>query len=171
MTNLHGGKRAPEALKGISRRQFGKGIGVALAAGGLLLAGGGTALGVTPAPADPLLSLDKATFDALVGQSFRVYTGSGAALDLELADVEDTMPNGALAADGVGPRLVESFSVSFRGPADQPLAQDTYQFEHAQLGACSLFVVPAPPAREPGSGSGSGNDARYYVAAFTRLVS
>jgi hypothetical protein len=36
----------------------------------------------------------------------------------------------------------EKFSLLFRGPAQPPLEQDTYQFNHPRLGRQAIFVVP-----------------------------
>ena len=36
----------------------------------------------------------------------------------------------------------EKFSLRFRGPAQQPLEQDTYRFDHPRLGRLSIFIVP-----------------------------
>jgi hypothetical protein len=36
----------------------------------------------------------------------------------------------------------EKFSLLFRGPAQLPLEQDTYLFEHPRIGRFSIFIVP-----------------------------
>jgi hypothetical protein len=36
----------------------------------------------------------------------------------------------------------EKFSLLFRGPAQQPLEQDTYLFDHPRIGRLSIFIVP-----------------------------
>jgi hypothetical protein len=36
----------------------------------------------------------------------------------------------------------EKFSLLFRGPAQFPLGQDTYAFEHPRIGRFSIFIVP-----------------------------
>jgi len=36
----------------------------------------------------------------------------------------------------------EKFSLRFRGPAQQPLEQNTYRFDHLRLGRLSIFIVP-----------------------------
>ena len=36
----------------------------------------------------------------------------------------------------------EKFSLRFRGPAQQPLEQNTYRFDHPRLGRLSIFIVP-----------------------------
>jgi hypothetical protein len=36
----------------------------------------------------------------------------------------------------------EKFSLRFYGPAQQPLEQDTYRFDHPHLGRLEIFIVP-----------------------------
>jgi len=36
----------------------------------------------------------------------------------------------------------EKFTLRFRGPAQQPLEQDTYRFDHPRLGRLFIFIVP-----------------------------
>jgi hypothetical protein len=36
----------------------------------------------------------------------------------------------------------ERFCLLFRGPAHQPLAQDTFLFEHPRFGPLAIFIVP-----------------------------
>lgn len=36
----------------------------------------------------------------------------------------------------------EKFRLLFHGPAQQPLGQDTYLFEHPRMGRQSIFIVP-----------------------------
>ena len=52
----------------------------------------------------------------------------------------------------------ERFCLLFRGPAHQPLAQNTYVFEHPRLGGLALFIVPV--------GSRDGAAYCYYEAVF-----
>ncbi|HYY58877.1 MAG TPA: hypothetical protein VE842_16215 [Pyrinomonadaceae bacterium] len=54
----------------------------------------------------------------------------------------------------------EQFSITFRGPLDAPLRQAMHRFEHAELGAFDLFIVPIK--RE--------QDGMYYEAVFARMV-
>jgi len=53
----------------------------------------------------------------------------------------------------------EKFSLRFRGPAQQPLEQNTYRFDHPRLGRLSIFIVPTGRV-----------DTRYcyYEAIFDR---
>ena len=55
----------------------------------------------------------------------------------------------------------EKFSLRFRGPAEQPLEQDTYRFDHPRLGRLSIFIVPTGWV-----------DTRYcyYEAIFDRPI-
>ena len=55
----------------------------------------------------------------------------------------------------------EKFSLQFRGPVQQPLAQDTYRFDHPRLGRLAIFIVPI----------GSLDPLRcHYEAIFDRPV-
>ncbi len=51
------------------------------------------------------------------------------------------------------------FVLAFRGPAKPALVQKTYPFQHAQLGAFSLFIVP-------GSADATG---RNYLAVINHV--
>ncbi len=54
----------------------------------------------------------------------------------------------------------EQFAIVFRGPLNQALPQATYSFEHQEIGAFELFIVPIK--RDP--------DRIYYEAIFNRLL-
>jgi hypothetical protein len=54
----------------------------------------------------------------------------------------------------------DRFSLVFRGPETPFLVQRIYCFEHDQMGALDLFIVPI--ARD--------EDGLYYEAVFNRLV-
>ena len=55
----------------------------------------------------------------------------------------------------------EKFSLRFRGPAQQPLEQDQYQFDHRHLGRLEMFIVPV----------GSLDQTHiHYAAIFDRPV-
>ena len=54
----------------------------------------------------------------------------------------------------------ERFSITFRGPLDAPLPQAMYRFEHAELEAFDLFIVPIKQDQ----------DGRYYEAVFARMT-
>ena len=56
----------------------------------------------------------------------------------------------------------ERFSLLFRGPAQQPFAQNTYAFEHPRLGRRDIFIVPI--------GSTEGTPHCYYEAVFNYPV-
>ena len=42
----------------------------------------------------------------------------------------------------------ERFCLWFRGPAHQPLGQNTYKLEHAHLGRLDVFIVPVGPTED-----------------------
>lgn len=137
----------PGSARSMSRRLFFKVVGVA--GGALLAAGGGVAawLGwVLPAP------LVRSSFTPRLGDTFQVQADS-APLALQLVKIE-----AGPAAVQPSAASEQSFGLLFRGPADQPLRQGTYEFAHGRIGRFPLFIVPM--AAEPG--------ARYYQAIFNR---
>lgn len=55
----------------------------------------------------------------------------------------------------------DKFILRFRGPAQQPLEQDTYRFDHPRLGRLFIFIVPTG-SRDPMH--------CHYAAIFDRPV-
>lgn len=53
----------------------------------------------------------------------------------------------------------EQFSIVFRGPVDQPMAQGIRQFRHPDMGSFELFIVPI---KQDGEGY-------QYEAVFNRF--
>lgn len=78
------------------------------------------------------LTLD--TFTPAVGDNFTVGGEDGATVELLL--VEATHKD----AGSHAPR--PPFSLLFHGPADPPLQQATYRFQHASIGVMEIFIVP-----------------------------
>jgi hypothetical protein len=105
---------------------------------------------VGPGRIVPLANLHCSDFSELLATSFYVREASGARLPLLLAEAQD------LSSRFGG----ENFSLLFRGPPDRPLKQGTYQFEHRELGAFGMFIVPM---------LGDGRN-EFYEAAFNRIV-
>jgi hypothetical protein len=77
-----------------------------------------------------------ATFADRLGETFRVGGGTDAVL-LELTDA-----SAGTGRQGAG-RM--PFSLVFRGPLEPVLPQRIYRFEHHELGAFDLFIVPIGP--------------------------
>ena len=77
-----------------------------------------------------------ATFADRLGDTFRVGEGAGV-LDLELVEV-----SAGVAREGAA-RV--PFAIAFRGPPEPVLPQQIYRFEHDELGAFDLFIVPIGP--------------------------
>ena len=106
----------------------------------------------------PLSNLSLAAFEGLLGASFKVRPAGGGILKLTLRKAQSlsfsTPPRAA------GPRW-EGFSLVFSGPSGQVLPQDTYSFEHEQVGRFDMFIVPIgqPPDGVP-----------RYQAVFNRPV-
>jgi Domain of unknown function (DUF6916) len=107
------------------------------------------------------ISLDQIDFETFLTQQgavFRVLPESAPAVKLKLVEVQKrqaTCP-GALAAEDAEN---EKFSLLFRGGDSPALRQDTYVFEHDDIGRFAMFIVPVR----------IGNDGRnYYQAIFNR---
>ena len=96
------------------------------------------------------------TFAELVGESFRIEQGREGKLFAELIEVTDT--SGTNQRNIYNTRL-ESFSILFRAPFDQPLEQKTYSIFHKKTGKFPLFIVPV----------GIDEKGRLYEAVFNRL--
>jgi hypothetical protein len=105
-------------------------------------------------------SPERLLFQHFAGQLntfFRVQAGQGSCrlLLVDVSRLAGTTPNAEDARN-------ERFCLLFRGPAHQPLAQDTYVFEHPGLGRLGIFIVPTVCARDT---------ARcYYEAVFNYPV-
>jgi hypothetical protein len=93
------------------------------------------------------------TFAPLVGSKFTLRTADGDSVPLTLAQANDTGIPGGAGPDG---RTRTQFSLVFRGPADAPLEQGTYEVDADAVGIQTLFVVPIR----------ADSDGRYYEAVF-----
>jgi hypothetical protein len=88
-----------------------------------------------------------------LGTSFRVQAGSRTSR-LLLAEASRLPATASNSEDARN----ERFCLRFRGPAHEPLAQDTYLFEHPRLGSLAIFIVPM--------GSMQDTSHAYYEAVF-----
>lgn len=98
-------------------------------------------------------------FASMVNTAFQVSADSRT-VELLLVGAKPATPSrstGANSEDGGN----EKFSLLFSGPVNNPLSQDTHNFEHQRIGRFQMFIVPVGP-REPGH--------RYYEAVFNRPV-
>jgi hypothetical protein len=75
------------------------------------------------------------TFLAHSGEPFRLRLDSSETMELELVEATEVRPSG-------GPAARSQFSIVFRGPSEPVLAQRIYAFEHDELGAFEIFIVP-----------------------------
>jgi hypothetical protein len=103
----------------------------------------------------PLEQLSAERFAELVGTEFSVDSPGGQKVPLVLRTV--TQPRSSGASEPTS--RYESFSLFFDGPSERPLAQQTYSFEHGQLGQFSLFIVPI----------GNQGGCLQYEVVFNRL--
>jgi hypothetical protein len=149
--------RMPTGAKaGISRRGFLKGVAGVLA-GGALLAIGERVLGTTWVPQPLPMSLQRSTFARYLGDMFQVAREPSDVIALQLIRVESLPSNTYTEMRGSANEDQEHcFSIVFRGPADRPLGQGTYHFEHGQIGGFPLFIVPRVPDQS----------GQYYEAIF-----
>jgi hypothetical protein len=110
----------------------------------------------------PLDELNWEKFCGAINTRFRIRLNAATTLEVELTEATPSPASVPRTYSGITstPRH-ESFSLVFCGPQDRPLAQGTYRFEHDQLGAFDLFIVPIAPAAQ----------GRQYQAVFNRLVS
>jgi hypothetical protein len=111
------------------------------------------ALAQTPvSPMTPPAWPDFEQFRRQVNTAFVLRTGSQT-VELVLAEAVavPTRTSGA-----------EIFSLLFHGPAQSPLTQDTYAFEHPNLGRLSIFIVPVGRPRTTHG---------HYEAIFNRPAS
>lgn len=94
------------------------------------------------------------TFARQLNTMFRVLDAPAGAAELLLIEATDS---GGCCPEKMGGQ--EHFSLLFRGPDANPLAQHTYRFEHEQVGSFDLFIVPI----------GWDGEWRHYQAVFNRL--
>ena len=144
----------------ISRRKFikaGTMVGVAAAmplsastlALGQKVAPSATGSGVTTG--DVLSRLKQEDFVRYLNTSFSIRISTRIVWKVDLYKVTENKP-GTLQG-------LHNFSIFFRGSHDNPLRQNTYRFEHPQLGAFDLFIGPA----------GTSGNLKQYEAVFNRL--
>lgn len=114
-----------------------------------------------------LQHLNRKAFEAQIGSGFQVtaLSGKGSSVWMRLLAVSDLpklVPQN-VAAMAVPPKQKSAqihtigFMLSFLGTLPKPLAQDTYNFEHAALGKFPLLIVP------------EGHGADTYIAVINRL--
>ena len=141
---------------GITRRQFVKGVAFALA-GSAILAIGDRIPGVAGVSQQPALTLQRSVFARHLGETFQVGGASISPVAVRLTRVGD-LPARAYQRASYNSSVDQEhcFSLLFRGPADRPLGQGTYRFEHGQFGSFSLFIVPMVAVR----------GTQYYEAIF-----
>ncbi len=89
----------------------------------------------------PFEQLTYARFSALEKKRFRVQADAANWIELELTSLKQ-YPSPRPASAESGPPRNECFSLTFNGPASRFLEQKVHHFEHDELGAFSLFVVP-----------------------------
>jgi hypothetical protein len=96
-----------------------------------------------------LKDFHKTTFAPLLHAKFLVQLDPSESAEVELIQVTGQESN-----------TMETFSLVFRGPADQPFRQGTYTLQHEKLGTFQLFLVPI----------GRDESGYSYEAVFNRLL-
>jgi hypothetical protein len=140
--------------RSISRRELFRIGGAAAAASALAAIGVQQAGRLSAAMTAPRLV--RSTFARHIGDIFRIQAEFSGPAALHLFKARDLRSTPALLAQGQAIDTERAFSLLFRGPADRPLGQAVYHFDHEQMGGFDLFIVPMRPEA----------DARYYEAIF-----
>jgi len=84
-----------------------------------------------------------AAFERNLNTTFEVFPESTSKVTLKLVEAQASRPRTSnRASRSAETDGNEKFSLIFKGPRAQLLAQNTYRFRHAQLGELSLFIVP-----------------------------
>jgi hypothetical protein len=94
-------------------------------------------------PDDLLATVERGTFEPLLGRRFRLIEDGTPVLELRLSRVSGCGPRAAEEARGRGQRV--PFSLLFHGPTVPLLPQRIYHIEEESLGALELFLVPLGP--------------------------
>jgi hypothetical protein len=106
-----------------------------------------------------LESLTHESFGPYIGTEFRIHINASMVVPAELVEVSvrnSSVPRASWATSSEPQR--EPFSVVFRAPLEQPLAQQMYRVEHATIGVIEgLFLVPV----------GITQAGRFYEAIFS----
>jgi hypothetical protein len=76
--------------------------------------------------------LDHETFSKYLNTKFRITRGESLAVETELSKVSELQRTGRQ----------ERFAINFRGPREPLLNQGIHTFDHDQMGAFKLFIVP-----------------------------
>ena len=100
---------------------------------------------------DVLSRLKQEDFVRYLNTSFSIRMSPTIVWKVDLYKVTENKP-GTLQG-------LKNFSIFFRGSHDNFLRQNTYNFEHPQLGKFSLFIGPA----------GTSGTLKQYEAVFNRL--
>lgn len=94
-------------------------------------------------------NLEHEEFSKYLHTTFRIFIDEPRTIEAELNEVGELQ---------LSPGQ-QRFAIGFRGPKDPALNQGTYAFEHDEMGAFNLFIVPR---RQDDSYT-------YYEAVFNRL--
>lgn len=94
------------------------------------------------------------SFSRNVNTKFAVKVESGEPVEIELVEVAVRPSNSNEQGQ------MERFSAFFRGPESAFLPQQTYEFEHPDMGEMAIFLVPL----------GLDNKGYRYEAIFNRFL-
>lgn len=107
-------------------------------------------------PVSSLNRMNKAAFAAHLNTVFLIRHSDAGEVPVKLIELQDTVPESQRKLAAMHGK--ECFSLSFRGPA-QGLRQNTYRFQHRELGEFDLFIVPVE----------SGKHGEIYEAIVNHL--
>jgi hypothetical protein len=97
----------------------------------------------------PLEELSAQLFREQLKTRFNVHPDGGAAIALELIEVEEK-----------GSGTIELFLLRFAGPLTPRLAQQVHRLEHGKIGEFEIFITPISAGQEQGT---------VYEAVFHRF--
>jgi hypothetical protein len=107
-----------------------------------------------PAPRFTRKGYRRSRFEPHVGTPVKLRPPGGAAVRAQLAAVEDVPNVKGLAGAS------DAYTLRFRGPASQPLAEGIVGVRHRQFGTLQLYIAPVPA-------DGAHQD---YLAAINRRI-
>jgi hypothetical protein len=147
---------------GLSRRKFIQRLSWTFIAGTLLTPGTLMTAGKAAARSFfkgdiPLDELSFTTFAGHLGDRFEIRLDPTETISAELVEVTNhTGTDSSTSTDNQR----DCFAVLFQTSQDHSLEQNTYVFDHPEIGQFSLFIVPV----------GMDKRGRLYEAVFNRLV-
>lgn len=92
-----------------------------------------------------MIRMSMTVFQPLLGQKFSLELEDGTRVELKLDEVN---PGSERIREQYPPEERAPFSLVFRGGPEEPLPQQIYPLQHAELGRVDIFLVPIGPGKE-----------------------